>query len=130
MQRQKIKGIFTSPPYVGQIDYHEQHAYAYELFGFERNDELEIGPLYKGQGREARESYVEGIAQVLLNCRKYLADDFDAFLVANDKYNLYPAIAERAGMQIVNQFKRPVLNRTERDRTPYSEIIFHLKSAK
>ena len=130
LQRQKIKGIFTSPPYVGQIDYHEQHAYAYDLFGFERNDELEIGPLYKGQGREARESYVEGIAQVLLNCRKYLADDFDAFLVANDKYNLYPAIAERAGMQIVNQFKRPVLNRTERDRTPYSEIIFHLKSAK
>jgi len=28
----KIDGVFTSPPYVGQIDYHEQHAYAYELF--------------------------------------------------------------------------------------------------
>jgi hypothetical protein len=24
----KIKGIFSSPPYVGLIDYHEQHAYA------------------------------------------------------------------------------------------------------
>ena len=128
LQKQKIKGIFTSPPYVGQIDYHEQHAYAYDLFGFERNDELEIGPLCKGQGREARESYSEGIAQVLLNCRKYLADDFNAFLVANDKYNLYPTIADKAGMQIVNQFRRPVLNRTERDKSPYSEIIFHLKS--
>jgi hypothetical protein len=96
----------------------------------ERRDELEIGPLYKGQGAEARASYVEGIAAVLLNCRKYLADDFDVFLVANDKYNLYPTIAEQAGMKIVNQFKRPVLNRTERDKSPYSEIIFHLKNGK
>lgn len=130
LKKQKIAGIFTSPPYVGQIDYHEQHAYAYDLFGFERRDELEIGPLYKGQGAEARESYVDGISKVLLNCRKYLADNFDVFLVANDKYNLYPTIAERAGMSIVNQFKRPVLNRTERDKSPYSEIIFHFKNAK
>jgi len=128
--KQKIKGIFTSPPYVGQIDYHEQHAYAYDLFGFKRRDELEIGPLYKGQGAEARASYVEGIAKVLLNCRKFLADDFEVFLVANDKYNLYPAIAKQAGLKIVNQFKRPVLNRTERDKSPYSEIIFHLKNGK
>lgn len=130
LRKQKIKGIFTSPPYVGQIDYHEQHAYAYDLFGFERRDELEIGPLYKGQGAEARASYVEGIVKVLLNCRKFLVDDFDVFLVANDKYNLYPTIAEQAGMKIVNQFKRPVLNRTERDKSPYSEIIFHLKNGK
>jgi hypothetical protein len=128
LKRQKIKGIFTSPPYVGQIDYHEQHAYAYDLFGFERRDELEIGPLYKGQGIEARTSYVKGISDVLLNCRKFLAKDFDVLLVANDKYNLYPTIAEKSGMQIVNQFKRPVLNRTERDKSPYAEIIFHLKS--
>ncbi|MBI4078963.1 MAG: site-specific DNA-methyltransferase [Candidatus Levybacteria bacterium] len=127
LQKQKIRGIFTSPPYVGQIDYHEQHAYAYDLFGFERRDEFEIGPLYKGQGAEARASYVDGISKVLLNCKKFLADNFDIFLVANDKYNLYPAIAEQSGMKIINQFKRPVLNRTERDKSPYSEIIFHLK---
>jgi hypothetical protein len=40
---------------------------------------------------------------------------------------MYPIIAENAGMQIVNQFKRPVLNRTEKDKTAYSESIFHLK---
>ncbi len=130
LKKQKIRGIFTSPPYVGQIDYHEQHAYAYDLFGFERRDELEIGPLYKGRGAEARTSYVEGISKVLLNCRKFLVDDFDVFLVANDKYNLYPVITEQAGMRIVNRFKRPVLNRTERDKSPYSEIIFHLKNGK
>ena len=127
LAKQKIRGIFSSPPYVGQIDYHEQHAYAYELFGFARQDELEIGPLYKGQGVAARRSYVEGIASVLANCKKFLAADYDIFLVANDKYNLYPQIADKAGMQIVNKFKRPVLNRTERSRTPYAEIIFHLK---
>ncbi|RME61261.1 MAG: site-specific DNA-methyltransferase, partial [Candidatus Dadabacteria bacterium] len=126
-KKNKIKGIFSSPPYVGQIDYHQQHAYAYELFGFKRKDELEIGPLYKGQGEEARASYVEGVAQVLRNCKKFLAKDFNIFLVANDKYNLYPFIAEKSGLKIVNKFKRPVLNRTERDKNPYSEIIFHLK---
>ncbi|MEK7629453.1 MAG: DNA methyltransferase [Patescibacteria group bacterium] len=128
LKKQKISGIFTSPPYVGQIDYHEQHAYAYDLFGFKRNDDMEIGPLYKGQGKEAKESYIDGISKVLLNSKRFLADGFNIFLVANDKYNLYPTIAERAGMKIVNQYKRPVLNRTERDKSPYSEIIFHLKN--
>ncbi len=124
---QKIKGIFSSPPYVGLIDYHEQHAYAYDLFGFERNDDKEIGPLYKGQGQEAKRMYVAGIAEVLTNSKRFLADDYDVFLVANDKYGLYPEIAERAGMRIVNQYKRPVLNRTEKDKGAYAEIIFHLK---
>lgn len=127
LKEKKIKGIFSSPPYVGLIDYHEQHAYAYDLFCFERKDNLEIGALYKGQGKEARDSYVEGISQVLLNCKKYLIDNYNVFLVANDKYNLYPIIADKAGMKIVNQFKRPVLNRTEKDKGAYSEIIFHLK---
>ena len=128
VKKEKIDGIFSSPPYVGLIDYHEQHAYSYDLFGFERKDELEIGPLYKGQGREARESYAKGISEVLLNSKKYLKDDYDIFLVANDKYGMYPKIAELSGMKIVNQYKRPVLNRVEKDRNAYSEIIFHLKS--
>ena len=126
-RKQKIKGIFSSPPYVGLIDYHEQHAYAYDLFGFERNDDKEIGPLYKGQGQEAKRMYVAGIAEVLTNSKRFLADDYDVFLVANDKYGLYSEIAERAGMRIVNQYKRPVLNRTEKDKNAYAEIIFHLK---
>jgi len=125
--KQKIRGIFSSPPYVGLIDYHEQHAYAYEIFGFERKDELEIGPLSKGQGREARNSYIRGIADVLVKCKDYLQNDYDVFLVANDKYNFYPKISELAGMKIVNQFKRPVLNRVEKDRSAYVETIFHLK---
>lgn len=127
-EKQKIKGIFSSPPYVGLINYHEQHAYAYDLFGFNRNDDLEIGAMKQGQTRLAKENYVQGIADVLNNSKRFLADNFDVFLVANDRNNLYPKIAELAGMRIVNKFKRPVLNRTERDKTAYSEIIFHLKS--
>ena len=127
IQNKKIAGIFSSPPYVGLIDYHEQHAYAYDLFGFERNDELEIGPLYKGQGLEARKSYIKGVSDVLNNCKKFLKQDYDVFLVANDKYGLYPKIAELSNMKIVNEYKRPVLNRVEKDRTAYAEIIFHMK---
>ena len=125
--KEGISGIFSSPPYVGLINYHEQHAYAYEIFGFERKDDAEIGPLFKGQGKEARESYVKGIANVLLNCKRFLKKDYNVFLVANDKYNLYPKIADLANMKIVNQYKRPVLNRVEKNRAAYAEIIFHLK---
>jgi len=129
LARRKARGIFSSPPYVGLIDYHDQHAYAYELFGLQRNDDLEIAPLSKGQGEEQRKSYVKAVAEVLINCKKYLQHDYDVFLVANDKFNLYPMIAESAGMKIVNQWKRPVLCRVEKDReTPYSESIFHLKA--
>ncbi|MFW6307433.1 MAG: hypothetical protein ACOC08_02185 [Campylobacterales bacterium] len=127
LNEEKIDGIFSSPPYVGLINYHEQHAYAYDLFGFERRDEFEIGPLFKGQGKDARDSYAQGIAEVLINCKRFLKTDYNVFLVANDKHNLYPKIAELSGMQIVNRYKRPVLNRVEKDRGAYSEIIFHLK---
>lgn len=127
MRAQKIAGIFTSPPYVGMIDYHEQHAYAYELMGIDRRDEAEIGPLFKGKGREARTAYVKGIADVLKRCKRFLIKDYNVFLVANDKHNLYPGIAERARMKIVNRFERPVLRRSEFDQSAYSETIFHLK---
>lgn len=128
VKEKKISGIFTSPPYVGVIDYHEQHAYAYDLFGFKRNDDLEIGPLFMGQKKEAQLSYVKGISEVLIHCVPYLKEDFNIFIVANDKYNLYPMIADLAGLKIVNQYKRPVLNRTERDKGAYCEMIYHLKS--
>jgi len=127
LSKNKLAGVFTSPPYVGQIDYHEQHAYAYELFDIKRKDNKEIGPLYKGQGKKAQEEYVEGISNVFRNVAKFVKDDGNFFIVANDKYNLYPIIAEKSGLKIVDQYKRPVLNRTERDRQPYAEIIFHMR---
>jgi hypothetical protein len=98
------------------------------LFNQKRNDDLEIGSLSQGQGREAKDLYIKGISEVLINSKKFLQSEYDVFLVANDKYHLYPRIAEIANMKIVNQFKRPVLNRVEKDRnTTFSETIFHLK---
>lgn len=125
-KNEKIKGIFSSPPYVGLIDYHEQHAYAYELFGFERKDSQEIGAMSYGSGVAARRQYVDGISKVLLNAKKYLCDNYEVFLVANDKFKLYPEIAEKASMTIIDTFLRPVLNRSENDKA-YSETIFRFK---
>jgi len=128
VRKQRIKGIFSSPPYVGLIDYHEQHAYAYAMFGITKRDQLEIGRMSKGQGEEAKRDYVKSISEVLVNCERFLMDDYDVFLVANDKFNLYEDIADRSEMRIIDQFKRPVLNRTERDKGAYSETIFHMKA--
>jgi DNA modification methylase len=120
-------GIFTSPPYLGQIDYHEQHAYAYELFNIPRYDDLEIGPKFRGSSKKAQHEYIEGISNVLINMKQYLRKDAKIFIVVNDKKNLYPKIFEKSGLELVKEFKRPVLNRTERDRNPYYESIFELE---
>lgn len=130
MSKQKIRGIFTSPPYLGQIDYHEQHSYAYDLFGFIRHDALEIGSRSNGQGVRAKRLYVEGVADVLINCKKFLVQDYNVFIVVNDRFNLYPTIIQKSGMRIVQEFKRQVLNRSERNKSSYSESIFLLKDQK
>jgi len=123
----KFNGIFTSPPYVGQIDYHDQHIYAYELFGISRNDDKEIGPEKSGKSLKAKEDYVEGIASVFINVNKYLKRDAKIFIVANDKSNLYPKIAEKSNMVIVDKFHRAVTKRTEQGDNPYQETVFYMK---
>lgn len=123
----KIDGIFTSPPYVGVIDYHEQHRYAYELFNFPRQDELEIGSATKGQNGIAKEKYVQGIVDVFRNVSKNLVEGALVFIVANDKFNLYPQIGEQCRLELIDVFHRPVLMRTERDENKYFESIFYFK---
>lgn len=121
-----IDGIFTSPPYVGQIDYHEQHIYAYELFGFSRQDELEIGPKKKGKSKQAQQEYIDGIVAVFRNVLPVVKPDGKIFIVANDRFNLYPEIAKRSGMKIVDEFHRAVTKRTEQGDDPYQETIFFM----
>ncbi len=117
-------GIFTSPPYVGQIDYHEQHGYAYELFGIGRRDELEIGPKSRGKGELAKQGYTRGMVASLRNMRGHLSPGSPVLLVANDRLGLYPHIFEEAEMRVEKSFQRPVEDRTERDKRPYSETVF------
>lgn len=123
----KLNGIFTSPPYVGIIDYHEQHRYAYELFDFPRQDELEIGPATKGQNGNAKRLYTEDIIKSLKNFHDNLINGASVFIVANDKYNLYPDIGNQCGFELIDIFHRPVLMRTERDSNKYFESIFHFR---
>jgi DNA modification methylase len=124
---EQIDGIFTSPPYVGIIDYHEQHRYAYELFDFQRLDELEIGPARKRQNGNAKREYAEGIADVFKNMNKYLKSNAPVLIVANDRFGLYPKIGVACGYKLIDQFNRPVLMRTERDSNKYFESIFHFQ---
>ena len=70
---------------------------------------------------------MQGISDVLINCRDIMADNCDVFLVANDKHGLYPEIAERSSLEIVESYRRPVLNRVEKNRSAYAETIFHMK---
>jgi DNA modification methylase len=120
----QIDGIFTSPPYVGQIDYHDQHIYAYELLSISRNDQLEIGPKRSGKGRQAQQQYIEDIAAVFRNTLPVLRDNAKIFVVANDRLKLYPEIARRTGLKIIEEFHRAVTKRTEQGNDPYQETIF------
>ena len=119
-----INGIFTSPPYLGQIDYHGQHQYAYELLKIPTEIENEIGRKKLGKGKQAQEEYQKGISAVFANVSKALHKDAKIFIVANDKANLYEKIIKDAGMKQISFKERPVEARAQGDKTPYSEKIF------
>jgi 16S rRNA G966 N2-methylase RsmD len=121
----KFDGIFTSPPYIGLIDYHDQHRYAYELFGFNDNGFKEIGPASRGRSREAKEEYKKDIIAVFQNMNRFLKPRAKIFVVVNDRDNLYPGVASACGYEIEKVFHRPVLMRTERDNTSFSESIYY-----
>jgi DNA modification methylase len=122
--KKEIDGIFTSPPYLGLINYHEQHRYAYELFDFKEYPEAEIGSPNKN-GNDNKERYKKDITAVFRNMNNYLKSGAKIFIVVNDKHNLYPQIGEECGYKLVDVFHRPVLMRTERDNNRFSESIYY-----
>lgn len=119
-----IDGVITSPPYVGLIDYHEQHVYAYRLLGIEDRRDLEIGAAYKGSSKKAKESYQQEIAQVFANIRNSLKPNGCVIVVANDKHDLYGRIAQIAGYHVEAVLERHVNRRTGRRSGEYYESIF------
>jgi DNA modification methylase len=122
--KEKIDGVFTSPPYLGLINYHEQHRYAYELFHFKEYPEAEIGSPNKN-GNDNKEKYKEDIIAVFKNMNNYLKPGAQIFIVVNDKYNLYPQIGKECRYKLLDVFHRPVLMRTERDNNRFSESIYY-----
>lgn len=121
----QFNGVFTSPPYVGIINYHEQHRYAYELFPeFQRQDSLEIGTKLRGASSKARTTYSDAMVSVFQRLVPHLAPQAKVFIVANDRYELYPRIIGAAGLRLVDTFHRPVPMRTQRESQHYFESIF------
>jgi len=116
-----IDMVFTSPPYIGLIDYHEQHKYAYEFLKLQNNETREIGPAKNGQSKKAKNDYIDGINAVLLHTREYMTKDSLALIVVNDKYGLYKP--EAVGFKSIGKVDRHVNRRTGRRDTPFYESI-------
>ena len=107
--------VVTSPPYPGLIDYHEQHAYAFELLGLERRDADEIGRGVAG--------YCEAVAEILARARRALAAGGRIVVVVNDRRGLYDGILAEAGLRLEERSARHVNRRTGRRNGEYFEDV-------
>lgn len=119
----KVDAVITSPPYVGLIDYHEQHRYAYELLNLPLNDDLEIGAASNGNSRKAKETYICEIGKVFSNVRKCLSKDGVAVIVVHDKNDLYANLAPQIGFKQEQTLIRHVNRRTGRRAGDFFEAI-------
>ena len=119
----EIDMVFTSPPYVGLIDYHEQHKYAYELFGLERKDEFEIGRASKGSSEIAQKEYINGIGKVFANVKNSLKDNGVVAIVVHDKNKLYSDLAPKIGFKQEIAIERHVNRRTGRRANDFFESV-------
>jgi len=115
--------VITSPPYVGLIDYHEQHRYAYELLGLPWKEELEIGAALKGTSQRAKARYQREIAEVFSNVKKSLSEDGVVVVVVGDRYGLYDDIADLCGFYLETRLQRQVNRRTGRRAGDFYESI-------
>lgn len=121
--------VLTSPPYVGLIDYHEQHAYAYELLGLPRRDEQEIGAAFKGKSAKAHEEYLAGIKAVFANARRHLRKGGVAVVVIGDKEGLYTeAMARELDFRLISRLSRHVNRRTGRRNGDFFEDVLIWKA--
>jgi hypothetical protein len=115
--------VMTSPPYVGLIDYHEQHRYAYELFSLPDKRDIEIGAASNGNSKKAVEDYTGGISDVFENIHKRINNNGIAIIVVNDKRNLFSSLAERTGFTVEDTLTRNVNRRTGRRGDAFFEQV-------
>lgn len=117
-------GVITSPPYVGLIDYHEQHTYAYHLLDLKDKREHEIGPATNGSGLKAKEKYKADITEIFKRAMNSMPSGRPLIVIANDKHNIYPEIAKSLGVVMEGMVKRHVNRRTGRRAGEFYETIF------
>lgn len=120
----KIDGVITSPPYVGLIDYHEQHRYAYELLGLQDRSEGEIGAAQRGASQKAQRDYQEAIAQVFRRVGESMPSGGHLIVVAADKHGLYDEIARLCEVEVEAVLQRHVNRRTGRRSSEFYESVF------
>ncbi|HIJ51687.1 MAG TPA: class I SAM-dependent methyltransferase [Planctomycetes bacterium] len=119
-----IDGVMTSPPYVGLIDYHDQHAYSYHLLGLPRNCHNEIGPASKGRSEEAKRQYKHDIAAVFHRVLDAMKSGGHLVVVAHDRANLYSDIANSIGVEVEDIVRRHVNRRTGRRAGSFFESVY------
>jgi len=119
-----VDGIITSPPYVGLIDYHDQHAYAYHLLNLTDLSEREIGAASNGASERAKAQYVADIVKVFHRALVVMPSGAPLIVVANDKHNLYDEIAHQLDVAVEGVLHRHVNRRTGRRSTEFFESIF------
>jgi DNA modification methylase len=119
-----IDGAITSPPYVGLIDYHEQHEYAYHLLNLDDKRKSEIGAGVNGSGIKAKVDYQNDISSVFRNVMSALKPGGRLIVVAGDRANLYPTICDDLGFEVEAVVQRHVNRRTGRRASDFFESIF------
>jgi len=115
--------VLTSPPYVGLIDYHEQHRYAYELLDLDGYRELEIGASWKGNSAKAVRLYMEDMADAFSSVLKSLAKGGVMVIVVHDRRDIYDAIAQKLGLRVECRLERHVNRRTGRRAGDFFENV-------
>lgn len=121
--------VFTSPPYVGLIDYHRQHEYAYELLDIEEREESEIGPAFRGTSKKAQREYITGIGDVFSKIKDSLLDEGVIAIVVNDKHDLFNGLASEIGFTQESSVERHVNRRTGRRANDFYEEVLVWRKA-
>ncbi|NQS96883.1 MAG: class I SAM-dependent methyltransferase [candidate division Zixibacteria bacterium] len=117
----KVDIVITSPPYVGLIDYHEQHRYAYDLLNLPSNDHHEIGSATNGSGQKAQKEYKKAMMKVYDNLKTAVKRSGIIITIINDKYNLFNP--DKFGFVEEMRLKRHVNRRTGMRKSNFFEEI-------
>jgi hypothetical protein len=116
--------VMTSPPYVGLIDYHEQHRYAYELLGLSREAEpKEIGAAKKGSSEQARTNYILEIGEVFAHALSFMPSGGVMVVVVGDRQGMYDGLVKKLDVKVEHILRRHVNRRTGRRSTDFYESV-------
>jgi len=118
-----IDGVITSPPYLGLIDYHQQHTFASHLLGLQDLRTQEIGAASEGKSQKALHAYKEGMTTVFRRAAAAMPSGGHLIVVAADKAGIYPEIAKEVGVETEAVLQRQVNRRVRHHANAFSESV-------